>query len=89
MTRSAVHLLQDILESIRQIEEYTAGLTRERFSVERIVQDAVVRRLEIIGEAVKGLPEELRDRGHSSEESPATRGYAHPSTRRQPSASGR
>jgi len=62
VTRSAEHLLQDILESIRQIEEYTAGLTKERFSAEMIVQDAVVRRLEIIGEAVKGLPEELRAR---------------------------
>lgn len=61
MTRSVVVLLQDILDSIGQIEEYTAGLTKERFAGKMIVQDAVVRRLEIIGEAVKGLPSELRD----------------------------
>ena len=56
MTRSVVVLLQDILDSIRQIEEHTADLTKERFVVEMIIQDAVVRRLEIIGEAVKGPP---------------------------------
>lgn len=63
MTRRDPKLyLEDVLQSIEQIEEYTAGLTEAEFRVRRIVQDAVVRRLEIIGEAVKQLPSELRDR---------------------------
>ena len=65
MSRSAEVLLEDILESIRQVEKYTAGLSKEAFSAQPMVQDAVIRRLEMIGEAVKGLPNELRDR-HSS-----------------------
>ncbi len=52
--------LEDIVGSIAQIEQYTQGLSGEDFSQDRLVQDAVIRRLEIIGEAVKNLPEELR-----------------------------
>lgn len=62
MSRSPEILLGDILESIQQIGQYTAGLSQNDFSTQRLVQDAVVRRLEIIGEAVKGLPDELRER---------------------------
>jgi uncharacterized protein with HEPN domain len=62
MSRSAEVLLEDILESIRQVEQYTTGLSKETFSAQPMVQDAVIRRLEVIGEAVKGLPDELRDR---------------------------
>ena len=62
MSRSAEVLLEDILESIRQVEQYTTGLSKEAFSAQPMVQDAVIRRLEVIGEAVKGLPDELRDR---------------------------
>ena len=62
MSRSLEVLLEDILESIRQIEQYTTGLSEEAFSAERMVQDAVMRRLEVIGEAVRGLPDDLRKR---------------------------
>ena len=63
MTRTSRILLEDILQSIELIEEYTRGLDREGFAENQLVQDGVVRRLEIIGEAVKGLPSELRE-GH-------------------------
>jgi uncharacterized protein with HEPN domain len=53
--------LQDIAESISAIEEYTEGITEEGFYSNRQVQDAVVRRLEIIGEAAKNVPEDFRD----------------------------
>ena len=62
MSRSAEVLLEDILESIGQVEQYRKGLSREEFSAQSMVQDAVIRRLEVIGKAVKGLPDELRDR---------------------------
>ena len=48
--------LQDILESIDLIETYTEDLTRSGFLASREKQDAVIRRLEIIGEATRHLP---------------------------------
>lgn len=48
--------LNHILESIRYIEEYANGMNSAKFQKDRVTQDAIVRRLEIIGEAVKNLP---------------------------------
>ena len=62
MNRSAALLLGEILEAIALIESYTSGLTFEEFDASTEKQDAVVRRLAIIGEAVKGLPADLRGR---------------------------
>ena len=53
MTRSADILLREILRAISLICEYTEGVSFEAFSKDVEKQDAVVRRLEIIGEAVK------------------------------------
>lgn len=50
------------MESIRQVEQYTTGLTEEAFRAVPMVQDAVMRRLEMIGEAAKSLPDDLRER---------------------------
>ena len=61
MTRSTRILLEDILESIGQIEEYVEGISREHFYEDVQRQDAVLRRLGVIGQAVKGLPAEFRD----------------------------
>jgi uncharacterized protein with HEPN domain len=52
--------LKDITESISAIEEYVRVVTEDDFSSNRLVQDAVVRRLEIIGEAVKGIGDDFR-----------------------------
>jgi uncharacterized protein with HEPN domain len=54
--------LEDIQISIQKIEKYTADLTFETFSTNDLVIDAVIRNLEIIGEAVKKLPREIRER---------------------------
>jgi len=43
--------LYHIAEAIEQIESHTASWSRERFFAERMVQGAVVRQLEILGEA--------------------------------------
>ncbi|MEW6003643.1 MAG: HepT-like ribonuclease domain-containing protein [Nitrospirota bacterium] len=51
MKRNIKLYLQDIWESILAIEEYTKNLTEDEFYLNRQVQDAVIRRLEIIGEA--------------------------------------
>ena len=54
--------LDDVLESIEAIEEYTNDLSEENFYENRLVQDAVLRRLEIIGEAIKQIPDEFRSK---------------------------
>jgi len=53
--------LEDIIESSNRISEYIKGKSREDFEDDFELQDAVVRRLEIIGEAIKHLPQEFRD----------------------------
>lgn len=53
--------LQHILESIEKIEAYTVG-GRPQFEQDTRTQDAVIRNLEIIGEAVKNLSDELKSR---------------------------
>ncbi|MEK7542027.1 MAG: DUF86 domain-containing protein [Patescibacteria group bacterium] len=60
MTKEMRVYLDDILESIGKIEEYTRGLTLTAFERDIQRQDAVMRRPEIIGEAVKHLPEATR-----------------------------
>ncbi len=47
--------IEHILESIEDIEKYTKGQTKEKFSKAKMMQDAVMRKLEVIGEAVKNL----------------------------------
>jgi uncharacterized protein with HEPN domain len=53
--------LTHILECIHLVEDYISGLNYEGFEERQQVQDAVLRRIEIIGEAVKNLPEDLRE----------------------------
>ena len=60
MTRDARVYLHDIIEAMRNIEEYTAGLSFEAFSHDNKTIDAVVRNCEIIGEAAKNIPEEIK-----------------------------
>jgi len=61
MKRDLRLYLDDIIESIQLIARYTDGLTEAEFLDDPRVQDGVLRRLEVIGEAVKQLPKELRD----------------------------
>ena len=62
MRRTSLQLLDDILEAIKNIEEDTGGITLEEFSHDRRRRDAVIRNFEVIGEAIKSLPEDLRER---------------------------
>lgn len=54
-------ILQDILEAIRSIDEYTSGIDFEIFVTDSMRQDAVIRRLEIIGEASTRLSSKFID----------------------------
>jgi len=62
MKRDIMLYIEDILESILKIEEYTSNVTEQAFSSNTQLQDAVIRRLEIMGEAVKNIPEQFRTR---------------------------
>ena len=52
--------LDDIIENIDRIFKHTAGVTREAFNTDEKVQDVVIRRLAIIGEAASRLSPELK-----------------------------
>ena len=52
--------LRDILEAARLISSYVAGTTESAFRQDTQKQDAVIRRIEIIGEAAAHLSEETR-----------------------------
>ncbi len=60
MNRDHTVFLKHILESIETIEEYTKDLSEKDFFKNSEKQDAILRRLEIIGEAVKNLPEDFK-----------------------------
>jgi uncharacterized protein with HEPN domain len=53
--------LHHILDAIEYIEEYTQGLDYEGFIKKRLVQDGVIRQIEIIGEATKKLSNETKE----------------------------
>jgi len=54
--------IEDILDSIEKIEEYTDPITDDEFYRNTLIQDAVFRRLTIIREAVKNIPSEIKDK---------------------------
>ena len=60
MSRDYDIYLDDILEAIDRIQEYVEDITRDVFAADRMRFDAVIRNLEIIGEAVKGVPDSVR-----------------------------
>ncbi|MBI4455416.1 MAG: DUF86 domain-containing protein [Acidobacteria bacterium] len=60
--RGNLESIADIREAIKRIESYTRNLTYQAFLKDTKTQDAVVRNLEIIGEAVKNLSTDFRRR---------------------------
>lgn len=61
MSKDPDVFLKHILESAERIEEYTDGISRENFLDEGPIKHAVVRQLEIIGEAATNIPDEAKD----------------------------
>ena len=60
MPRDYKIYLEDMIECIGKIYNYTAGLLLVGFCNDEKTIDAVIRNLEIIGEAARRLPEEIR-----------------------------
>jgi uncharacterized protein with HEPN domain len=54
--------LKHILDAISRIEEYIQAIKYEDFMDNHLIQDGVIRQIEIIGEATKRLSKEIRKR---------------------------
>lgn len=55
--RTGLELLGDIMEATRRIRSYVGEMSYEEFRSDTKVQDAVLRNLEVIGEASRKMPE--------------------------------
>lgn len=55
-----ISYLADIEEAITRILDYTQGMDYESFLASRLVQDAVLRNFQVIGEAAKRISSEVR-----------------------------
>ena len=60
MSRQHELYIEDILNSIESIEKYRQNNPEKRLGSENILTDAVIKNLEVIGEAVKNLPDDLK-----------------------------
>ena len=61
MKRDVMLYIQDILDSVTKLEEYINPIDKHSFYENSQIQDAVIRRLEIIGEAVKNIDQDIKD----------------------------
>lgn len=52
--------LQHVLDSINIIEEYLQGVDEEKFMHTRLLQDGVIRQIEIVGEAIRRVSKDMR-----------------------------
>jgi len=53
--------LDDISTSVERIKAYTKNLSKEDFSKDQKTIDAVVRNIEILGEAARNIPEDFKE----------------------------
>lgn len=62
MKREYLDYIQDILDSIKDIDVFIKGIDFQNFKNDRKTINAVIRSLEIIGEAAKKIPDEIREK---------------------------
>jgi len=62
MSRDPGACIADILEACDRTADYTCGMTAASFREDRKTVDAVLRNLEVLGEAAKGVASEVRER---------------------------
>ena len=53
--------IEHILDSIKAIEQFSLGLTKEELSSNRLKQSAIIREIEVIGEATKNISENTKN----------------------------
>jgi len=62
MRKNDVIYLKHILDAISRIEEYVKGVKREDYMRNNLLQDGVIRQIEIMGEAAKRLSSEIKEK---------------------------
>jgi uncharacterized protein with HEPN domain len=67
MPRDYKQHIDDILEAILSIREYVKDMDYDAFTTDKKTRDAVIRNLEIIGEAARVLPDEVKDKAQEIE----------------------
>lgn len=60
--RDSILYLEDMIQAIANIQDYTQGLSFDEFKNSNMVKDAVIRNFEIIGEAANNLPDSITSR---------------------------
>ncbi len=58
--RDVADYLADILNAIAEAEEFTRGMDYDTFAADKKTVNAVIRSLEVLGEATKGIPAPFR-----------------------------
>ena len=78
--REMTDYLNDILTAIADIEDFTRGMSYETFAADKKTVNAVIRSLEVLGEATKRIPISFRQKAsrHPMEQNERNAGCAHP-----------
>ena len=59
--RSVILLVRDMLRAIDKVGRYTEGMDASSFAADEVIVDAVLRNLEVLGEAARNVPGEVRN----------------------------
>jgi uncharacterized protein with HEPN domain len=62
MKKDPIIYIEHISTCISRIKEYTEGIDEDDFLMNNLIQDAVIRNFEIIGEATKKLNDDFRNK---------------------------
>lgn len=62
MSRDVTLYVDDMIEACQRVVQYSAGLDRDGLNAGTMITDAIVRNLEILGEAAKSVPADVRTR---------------------------
>lgn len=60
--KTDLSFIEHILDSINAIEEFSKGMTKKELTSDRLKQSAIVREIEIIGEAVKNISNKTKEK---------------------------
>ena len=62
MKKDPLIFIEHILENIKDIEQFSRGLSKNSLEKNKLKQKAIIRSVEVIGEAVKNLPNSLKNK---------------------------
>lgn len=60
MARDELVYMHHILDAINTVQEYLQGVSEDQFNSTRLLQDGVIRQIEIVGEAVRHISKDMR-----------------------------